>query len=469
MFGKLLLISCSILALLAMLAQWYLEDALGASQQHHIASQRNLDALSACSSFIDFNLSSSNGLKEDINEILRDEKHLPYECLFATDYYEARALFRHFFEKLESSLSHRYKVTHDFYPIFPGNKDLGNDVVTIHGNPNKFLFHISGTHGPEGFAGSAIQSTILQYLIEAYGDESRDDRNRLPTIVFIHALNAFGFANNRRVNEDNIDLNRNFLTSEEFEFVKQRNPNFAGYTDIDSYINPTKKPFKSIRLNDLHSTVVSIVAMLHQGQAKLKKGLVSGNYFKQEGLGFGGFKRSKSANNLISIIEHSRVNSLAKEVVLIDVHTGLGEPGEDTLMIDFSNQNMDELSQFYPSSRGGNFENIKGGLPGSVASGYELTVGTLTEDFCTKWLLPRSNSNRLCIAQEFGTKNTMIVGKTLMDENYAFHHGTSEEVTLYGKRLRESFYLSTSNNWKKNVAIRGLVVFLQSVQRLQVS
>jgi hypothetical protein len=32
--------------------------------------------------------------------------------------------------------------------------------------------------------------------------------NDEPTLVFVHAVNPFGFANNRRVNEENIDLNR---------------------------------------------------------------------------------------------------------------------------------------------------------------------------------------------------------------------------------------------------------------------
>jgi hypothetical protein len=33
-------------------------------------------------------------------------------------------------------------------------------------------------------------------------------KNNLPTLVIVHAVNPVGFAKNRRVNEDNIDLNR---------------------------------------------------------------------------------------------------------------------------------------------------------------------------------------------------------------------------------------------------------------------
>jgi hypothetical protein len=58
------------------------------------------------------------------------------------------------------------------------------------------------------------------------------------TLVFIHAVNPYGFHHDRRVNEDNIDINRNFLTPEEFEMAWSRDPNFAGYVDADPFFNP---------------------------------------------------------------------------------------------------------------------------------------------------------------------------------------------------------------------------------------
>ena len=64
----------------------------------------------------------------------------------------------------------------------------------------------------------------------------------LPTIVFVHALNPYGMANNRRFNEDNIDLNRNFLSVEEFQDVVKRDNNIAGYDDLQYLLNPVRMP-----------------------------------------------------------------------------------------------------------------------------------------------------------------------------------------------------------------------------------
>ena len=64
------------------------------------------------------------------------------------------------------------------------------------------LVTISATHGVEGFCGSGVQvATFAQ-------------RQNVPAgmaLVAVHAINPYGFAWLRRVTEDNVDLNRNFI------------------------------------------------------------------------------------------------------------------------------------------------------------------------------------------------------------------------------------------------------------------
>jgi len=64
----------------------------------------------------------------------------------------------------------------------------------------------------------------------------------LPTVLFIHSLNLFGMANSRRVNENNVDLNRNALfTEEDWERVLNRDKNIAGYEDFYNIFNPKER------------------------------------------------------------------------------------------------------------------------------------------------------------------------------------------------------------------------------------
>ena len=64
----------------------------------------------------------------------------------------------------------------------------------------------AGQHGVEGYLGSAVQIALL--------DSLREKSQQLPAgcwIVFVHVMNPFGMSWWRRWNEENCDLNRNFL------------------------------------------------------------------------------------------------------------------------------------------------------------------------------------------------------------------------------------------------------------------
>src|SRR5690606_41795533 len=71
---------------------------------------------------------------------------------------------------------------------------------------SKVLVLITGTHGVEGHAGSAVQ-TDLWGLIEQRKVTLPEDI----AILMVHPLNPFGYAWGRRCDEQGIDLNRNFI------------------------------------------------------------------------------------------------------------------------------------------------------------------------------------------------------------------------------------------------------------------
>ena len=68
----------------------------------------------------------------------------------------------------------------------------------------RVLIVVSGTHGVEGFCGAGVQHGLLDRSLPGV----LDDDVRL---VLVHALNSHGFLGLHRTNEDNVDLNRNFV------------------------------------------------------------------------------------------------------------------------------------------------------------------------------------------------------------------------------------------------------------------
>ncbi|MGR9072843.1 MAG: DUF2817 domain-containing protein, partial [Gammaproteobacteria bacterium] len=89
----------------------------------------------------------------------------------------------------------------------PYGEELVTDTVLL-GDPDaqRVLVVIGGTHGIEGFAGSAIQIDLLRLMsagrIKLFGDIS---------FLLIHALTPWGYAWLRRCDAGGVDLNRNVV------------------------------------------------------------------------------------------------------------------------------------------------------------------------------------------------------------------------------------------------------------------
>lgn len=98
--------------------------------------------------------------------------------------------------------------------------------------PERVFLLTAGIHGVEGYTGSAIQAQILKEgnLLENLPKNSK--------LIMVHVLNPYGMAHLRRVNENNIDLNRNFLTPQEFQTRSEStNPLYVKHYN---FLNPAK-------------------------------------------------------------------------------------------------------------------------------------------------------------------------------------------------------------------------------------
>ncbi|CUF83659.1 membrane-associated protein, putative [Bodo saltans] len=122
------------------------------------------------------------------------------DAVFSQTYFDARAKFRAAAKAAGAQLSSYTIVEED-------NFLYTTDVAVLVGKKKgSLVVHISGTHGVEGFIGSAIQTDLLNTWNSSRADGA--------TIVFVHAVNPYGMAHFRRFNEHNVDLNRNVMWSD---------------------------------------------------------------------------------------------------------------------------------------------------------------------------------------------------------------------------------------------------------------
>ena len=312
----------------------------------------------------------------------------------------------------------------------PQNIELSIDIAVMGdlSKAKKIIFHISGTHGAEGGAGSGIQHEFLSNPADLKEDTA---------LIFIHALNPYGMAWNRRVNETNIDLNRN---------CAGKGVTSAFYAEINAWVNPKREELIDMQLFKTNS---------HEyGWPLFKKTLMEGQYDYPEGLFYGG-KELAQGPRLVLEWCASAFTQLNRDLSniyfgIIDVHSGLGPYAEDTLitldsptdaMIHYFGEKMSAAAQ----------RTTVGYKPTGV---FVQKLGLYLQD-----LTKCSTENIMIIGQEFGTIEEYDVLSGLYLENALFHSAKRSGIEydpngVGGQALLKAFYPS-DKTWRRQIILLG--------------
>ena len=225
---------------------------------------------------------------------------------FSADYGEARRRFLAAAEARGAALGARGLAVRG-----PRGEELAVDLAYLGPEaPERLLVVSSGIHGVEGFAGSALQHQTLREQLA--GPLLPRDTG----LLLVHAVNPYGFAALRRVNESNVDLNRNFLRHPD-EHV----PN-ADYDALAPAVNPERLD----EATDAESRRALLGFAERHGFPRLQEALTRGQYRHPRGVYYGGAPDEDSASILREVaLQETRG---ARRIIWLDVHTGLGPYGE---------------------------------------------------------------------------------------------------------------------------------------------
>ncbi len=321
----------------------------------------------------------------------------------------------------------------------PDGNPLYIDAVWI-GNKNadKLYMSTSGIHGVEGFAGSAIQLSTLNEINTIPSDTA---------LAFFHILNPWGMSWLRRDNESNVDLNRNFLP---------KNEDYSGchshYIKLDSLINNKGVVSK----NNFFKFRLLIHTMLY-GKTKTKQAYAEGQYEFPKGLHFGGHKLEKGPEVFIDWLNKNISN--IKNCVWVDLHTGLGDPGEDSLLVDLSpsNEKYCELKKQVFGNRILSLD-PKAGIAYKIRGGMQKGI---------ELLFP--NINWTSITQEFGTLKGLDVISALRSENSWTQYGNYNNNNVlehWSKKALLEAFRPSNQAWEKRIIERGKTFFNDSYNYL---
>ena len=355
--------------------------------------------------------------------------------LFSKTYSEARSRF------IDAALAQGFDISSDILPITgPEGEELAMDFAV--GGPadaDSALVVISGTHGPEGYTGSACQLGFL---------ESSDLRNTFSgqRVVLVHAHNPFGFAWMRRTTEGNVDLNRNYV---DFDKPLRGNPEYERlhHAFVPTVMNDPKAEKTLADYQEKHGAVSYMAAMM------------GGQRTHADGLFFGDTKPTWSREKMVSGLQQHL--SQQKRVVVIDIHTGLGPYGLPYLVHGYPNDDP----------RFGVMATIFGDTMRSTAVREEFDENLPVDPegpivLAMDWVLPGKETFAYVI--EYGTYPPNEVLGAHMADNWLHVHGDldSDQGKTIKAELRRVMY-PEFDDWKTMIWDEAVDALNKSAQVLR--
>jgi predicted deacylase len=336
---------------------------------------------------------------------------------FSGNYAQARQAFREAAAGAGAALE-----TYHNPATGPGGIALSTETARLGpAAAERLLIVMSGTHGVECFCGSGLQVGLLKSGLAA-------EMPHGTAILLVHAINPSGFAWVRRVNEDNVDLNRNFIDR------SKPPPVNAGYDELREAICPRDW----INGRAAADAILEAYGRTH-GAMALQSAVSSGQYSDPEGVFYGGGAPTWSNEILHRIIRQEARH--VRHAAFIDLHTGLGPYGIGEIM---NNHEVDEpgfarVKEWFGTESTSSDEGSSSSAPvgGDTQTGIEaeLAPGVVTG-----------------ITLEYGTEPIKAMFDAVRADNWLHIYGKldSPEGRAIKARIRQTFY-PDKNDWRRMV------------------
>ncbi|PVY57258.1 MULTISPECIES: M14 family metallopeptidase [unclassified Simplicispira] len=356
---------------------------------------------------------------------------------FAGSYARARVQF------LEAAATAGLPIESHAHPLKGRDgEDLAMDVVRD-GPPDaeKLLIVSSACHGVEGYCGSGVQVYALHDA--AWREEARAHG---VAVLYIHALNPYGFSHTRRTTHENVDLNRNFQ-----DFSRPLPVNEA-YREVEPFLLPSTWPPAA----DNVAAVEQFIAT--RGEAAWQAAISQGQHEFAQGMFFGGTAPTWSNRTLRQVLRQH--GSRAQRIGWIDLHTGLGPSGHGERIY----AGRDDPAALARARQwwGGN-----GATP--ITSFYD---GTSTSAFLTGLMWTAiydecPQAQYTGIAMEYGTLPILDMLQALRAEHWLHIH--PEAPTALAAQIKAQMlaaFCTDTDAWKGQIIAQARQALFQAVQGL---
>ena len=352
---------------------------------------------------------------------------------FSSSYAQAREKF------LQAAEAAGLHVESHIHPLLGRDGEtLAMDVALDGPADAKHLLIVSSAcHGVEGYCGSGVQVNALQD--STWRAAARAHK---VAVLYIHALNPFGFSHVRRVTHENVDLNRNFQ-----DFSKPLPLNEA-YGQVEPLLLPQVWPPNAAN----QQATLDYIAQ--HGMVGLQAAVTRGQHQYPDGLFFGGTEPTWSNQTLRQVLRQH--GQQAQRLAWIDLHTGLGPSGVGERI-------------FACADDAAALQRARAWWGPNVTSIYD---GSSTSAFLTG--LMWSSAYQECpqaeytgLAMEYGTQPMEQVMMALRADHWLHQHpeAPAAQKAQIKQDLMDAFYTDT-DAWRSQILAQAQEAMHQAVQGL---
>lgn len=315
-------------------------------------------------------------------------------------------------------------------PVSGGYRDpaLSTDCALFGtANASSLIIIASGTHGIEAYAGAACQL----HWMEGFQTSSRDSDLAW---LLVHAVNPWGYLHDRRVTQEGVDLNRNFV-----DFPVAPAPGGSSYARYHDVLVSDFQPLPKGSLNEARLLAHGLTA---ERRRALQAAITAGQYERADGLFFGGLAPTSSRRVWEEIVRDHAMHR--RSAFLLDLHTGLGGYGEGELISYLPPDAPDfkRMSAWF----GGELKSMAGGESVSAA-----VAGTLTAAFDR--MVPAQS---YAVGLEFGTVPALKALYALRFDQWCHNNAATLPAALRdeARRKMRAAFAPADRQWLEHILAR---------------
>lgn len=305
----------------------------------------------------------------------------------------------------------------------------------------------TGVHGMEGYIGATMLDVFFQ---EIYPTLDTDTTG----VLVVANVNPYGMKYLRRYNENNVDLNRNFILDwESFDLSSNKE-----YPKVDKFLGPTGKIGNALWHEAGFYLSLGKTAIT-DGAGTISDALLTGQYEYPQGVYYGGNGDEASTVYLKDVFSKC-LDSSYENIVHIDIHSGYG-PRYNMVIFNSVYETMTEAE----SMEAFGYDHIIA----YDSESFYATTGDTTDFFYRLADQKQSNATLFSTCFEFGTIgddffDTILSLKYTIDENRNHWYPTGNKVSA--QVVHENYmelYYPTETAWREKtvedfrVATRGVL------------